>query len=105
MDGNKALVENAADNGGVAVSYLAYRQWMIDNNDVTEDRLPGLERFSPQQMFWLNYAQGWCSMRKYRMYNELIIILKGEMFCIYFRRNFNWKICTAIITSYCTAIK
>lgn len=59
-NGKYTLAENVADNGGVEVAYLAYRQWVKDAKWI-EDYLPGLERFSAQQMFWLNYAQIWCS--------------------------------------------
>lgn len=62
VDGNRTVQENVADNGALKVAYLAYRQWLRDNDIVDEDRLPGLEFLLPTQMFWLNYAQQMCSI-------------------------------------------
>lgn len=52
-----------ADNGAIKVAYLAYRQWMKDSK-VIEKSLPGLERYLPRQMFWLNYAQMCCAIER-----------------------------------------
>lgn len=29
-------------------------------NGVEEDRLPGLEQFTPNQIFWITYGFSWC---------------------------------------------
>ena len=47
--------ENIADNGGLKMSYRAYKKWLKDNDD-RDVRLPGLE-LSNDQMFFLAFAQ------------------------------------------------
>ena len=37
-------------------------QWASGN--AREESLPGFKSFTPQQMFWVSYSQGWCI--KYR---------------------------------------
>ena len=44
--------ENIADLGGQQAAYKAYRKYIeVDRNGVEEDRLPGLEQFTPNQIF------------------------------------------------------
>lgn len=52
--------ENIADNGGLKFSYKAYKKWIKKNG--AEMRLPGLQQFSADQMFWISAAQSWCSV-------------------------------------------
>ncbi|XP_072047749.1 membrane metallo-endopeptidase-like 1 isoform X2 [Amphiura filiformis] len=59
INGTQTLGENIADNGGIRESLKAYR----DNHD-DYVKLPGFEDYSPEQLFFLNFAQIWCS--KYR---------------------------------------
>lgn len=61
MNGINTQGENIADNGGIKVAYLAYKEWVNRNGE--EQILPGLN-FSPQQLFWISAANTWCS--KYR---------------------------------------
>ena len=57
VDGELTAGENIADNGGLREAYLAYRNWVQSNNGGDEEpRLPGLEQFSPDQLFYLGYA-------------------------------------------------
>ena len=51
--------ENIADNGGVRESFRAYRNYVRERG--AEPRLPGLEKYSPEQLFFLSYANMWCS--------------------------------------------
>ncbi|XP_044013834.1 endothelin-converting enzyme homolog [Aphidius gifuensis] len=54
VNGGISQDENIADNGGIKAAYRAYKKLL--NSD---KKLPGLE-FSPQQLFWINYANVFC---------------------------------------------
>ncbi|VDK49929.1 unnamed protein product [Anisakis simplex] len=59
--GERTQGENIADIGGQLASYKAYRHYIqVDRKGVEEDRLPGLEQFSPNQIFWITYGYSWC---------------------------------------------
>ncbi|XP_076034148.1 neprilysin-1-like isoform X2 [Oratosquilla oratoria] len=58
VNGQLTLGENIADNGGLREAYLAYRLWVERYGE--EPRLPGLEEFSPDHIFYLAYANQWC---------------------------------------------
>ncbi|XP_029343547.1 neprilysin-2 [Acyrthosiphon pisum] len=59
VDGNLTLSDNMSDNGGLKLTYDAYRVWVKEHG--VEPRLPGLQEYTPQQMFWLSNANAWCS--------------------------------------------
>ncbi|XP_048581607.1 endothelin-converting enzyme homolog isoform X2 [Nematostella vectensis] len=61
LNGLQTLGENIADNGGIKQSFQAYQKWKKDNNVEEEKRLPGLEKLSHDQLFFLSFAQIWCS--------------------------------------------
>lgn len=59
--------ENIADNGGVRLSYAAYRRWLQTQQDAGQDdahlqteRLPRLD-YSNMELFFISYAQVWCN--------------------------------------------
>ncbi len=54
LNGKLTLGENAADNGGI---HLAY---MVLMDDLAKHTLPTKDGFTPQQQFFLGYAQIWC---------------------------------------------
>jgi len=57
--------ENIADLGGQQAAYKAYRAYIAnDRNGIEEDRLPGLEQFSPNQIFWITYGYSWCMLQE-----------------------------------------
>ncbi|CAH1724670.1 neprilysin-2 [Aphis gossypii] len=62
LNGINTQGENIADNGGVKEAYYAYNVWTKRHG--VEPRLPGLQDYTPQQMFWVSAANVWCS--KYR---------------------------------------
>lgn len=53
--------ENIADLGGQQAAYRSYRQYVATTRKgVEEDRLPGLENYTPNQIFWITYGYSWC---------------------------------------------
>lgn len=62
MNGTQTQSENIADNAGIKEAYRAYQKWAKDNGP--EPYLPGLQQYSPEQMFWISAAQVWCSVRR-----------------------------------------
>lgn len=62
LKGEQTLGENIADNGGIKQSFQAYQNWKKRRGP--EPPLPGMKDFSNEQIFFLGFAQIWCS--KYR---------------------------------------
>lgn len=58
LNGSQTQGENIADNGGIKESFRAYQKWVKDNGK--ESLLPGLP-YNQNQLFFINYAQVWCS--------------------------------------------
>ena len=54
VDGQSTLGENIADNGGLREAFRAYQKYVIRNGE--EPRLPGLDEFNPEQLFYLGNA-------------------------------------------------
>uniref|UniRef100_A0A8C2X702 endothelin-converting enzyme 1 n=1 Tax=Cyclopterus lumpus TaxID=8103 RepID=A0A8C2X702_CYCLU len=60
VNGKQTLGENIADNGGLKAAYHAYRSWVQKNGE--EKRLPAVN-LTNDQLFFLGFAQVWCSVR------------------------------------------
>ncbi|KAI8378901.1 hypothetical protein BD560DRAFT_388888 [Blakeslea trispora] len=61
VNGNLTLGENLADNGGASAALAAYRKSLkTDASANGEQRLPGLEKFSQEALFFLNFGRLWC---------------------------------------------
>jgi predicted metalloendopeptidase len=58
VNGINTQGENIADNGGVRESFRAYSYYVAANGG--EQLLPGLEKFTPEQLFFISYANVWC---------------------------------------------
>jgi putative endopeptidase len=54
LNGRLTLGENAADNGGIHLAYMALMDSLVGKV------LPKKDGFTPQQRFFLGYAQIWC---------------------------------------------
>lgn len=58
VNGNLTMSENIADTVGVQAAYLA---WQTASKDESSQALPGLEKFTRDQLFWIAYGNRWCS--------------------------------------------
>lgn len=56
LNGHLTLGENGADNGGVRLAYMALLG-ALQNHTLSDAKIDG---FTPQQRFFLGYAQLWC---------------------------------------------
>ena len=49
---------------GQLAAYKAYRKYVDEQrHGVEEDVLPGLEQYTPNQIFWIAYGYSWCMKR------------------------------------------
>ncbi|KAG8569550.1 hypothetical protein GDO81_014456 [Engystomops pustulosus] len=60
VNGKHTLGENIADNGGLKAAYRAYQNWVKKNGE--EQVLPSLG-LTNDQLFFVGFAQVWCSVR------------------------------------------
>jgi len=61
LNGVNTLGENIADNGGVRESFRAYQNYIIDKNEgKPEPKLPGLQEYTSEQLFFISFSQTWC---------------------------------------------
>ncbi|CAF0789680.1 unnamed protein product [Adineta steineri] len=63
INGEQTQDENIADNGGLKEAFLAYEKWAQTNPNI-DKKLPGLAKYSTEQMFFLNFGKIWCSKSK-----------------------------------------
>ena len=54
VNGQQTLGENIADNGGVREAFQAYQLYVQTYGE--EPKLPGLDEFTPEQLFYLGNA-------------------------------------------------
>ncbi|HYG97802.1 MAG TPA: M13 family metallopeptidase [Terriglobales bacterium] len=57
LNGKLTLGENTSDNGGVLLAYMAMQE---RKKNKPEAILPEMEGFTPEQRFFLGWAQVWC---------------------------------------------
>ncbi|CAF2564816.1 unnamed protein product [Rotaria sp. Silwood2] len=58
-NGNQTQGEDIADNGGLKAAFYAYQNWAKSNANV-DKKLPGLTKYSAEQLFFINFAHTWC---------------------------------------------
>ncbi|KAF9904456.1 hypothetical protein EC991_002674 [Linnemannia zychae] len=64
VDGHLTLGENIADNGGLKYSFRAWQYRMKSDTSgrrYKNFKLPGLEKYTQEQLFFVSYARLWCS--------------------------------------------
>ncbi|KPI34534.1 Endothelin-converting enzyme 1 [Cyphellophora attinorum] len=57
VNGKLTLGENIADAGGVSAAFSAWKKRAAEKKN---QNLPGLEHFTQEQLFFVNYANWWC---------------------------------------------
>ena len=60
LNGKLTLGENIADAGGVDTAFLAWQQHRVDHPEQDKD-LPGLARWTHEQLYFMAFASLWCS--------------------------------------------
>ncbi|CAM1308618.1 Uncharacterised protein r2_g1866 [Pycnogonum litorale] len=60
LNGTLTLGENIADNGGIRQAFFAYQKWVKTHG--VEERLPGMEEFSHEKLFFLAHSLLWCRL-------------------------------------------
>ncbi|CAF1478446.1 unnamed protein product [Adineta steineri] len=60
VDGEKTLDENFADDAALKQAFFAYQQWAKTHKNV-DKKLPGLTKYSTEQMFFLSFGHTWCT--------------------------------------------
>uniref|UniRef100_A0A3Q3WIT7 Endothelin-converting enzyme 1 n=1 Tax=Mola mola TaxID=94237 RepID=A0A3Q3WIT7_MOLML len=70
LNGRHTLGENIADNGGLKAAYKAYVNWIRKNGE--EATLPALG-MTHYQLFFVGFAQVWCSVRTPESSHEGVI--------------------------------
>uniref|UniRef100_A0A1A9VZB7 Peptidase M13 N-terminal domain-containing protein n=1 Tax=Glossina brevipalpis TaxID=37001 RepID=A0A1A9VZB7_9MUSC len=59
INGDLTLGENIADNGGMREAYYAYKLHIKSNGRELME-LPGLERYTHEQLFFISFGSLWC---------------------------------------------
>ncbi|KAG0240086.1 hypothetical protein BGW41_007179 [Actinomortierella wolfii] len=75
VDGELTLGENIADHGGIKRAFEAWYQRFksTSQTDVSKNQiLPGLEKYTRDQMFFVSYAQLWCGKMTFELEEHLL---------------------------------
>lgn len=60
LNGDLTLGENTADNGGLRIAYMALLETLAKDPEAAEKKIDG---FTPEQRFFISFAQVWCENR------------------------------------------
>ncbi|KAL1469246.1 hypothetical protein MTO96_004956 [Rhipicephalus appendiculatus] len=60
LNGKNTVGENIADNAAVRLAFQTYQD-MLNRSQVRDVRLPGLEKYSGKQLFFISNALIWCA--------------------------------------------
>ncbi|XP_015110120.1 neprilysin-2 [Diachasma alloeum] len=71
LNGINTQGENIADNGGMKLAYLTYKDWSVRNG--REPMLPRLP-YTPRQMFWISAASTRCEKLRIEDLEDLVIV-------------------------------
>lgn len=80
LNGELTLGENIADNGGIKVTYRAYKAW-----EASHAREPDVAGFNPDQLLFLSFAQSWCAI--IRPETERVLVMTDSHSAPKFRVN------------------
>lgn len=59
MNSTLTIAEDIADNSGFNIAYEAYKKIIEKGGE--EPKLPGFEKYTNGQMFWIAFAKSFCS--------------------------------------------
>ncbi|KAI9318477.1 hypothetical protein BX666DRAFT_1855940 [Dichotomocladium elegans] len=74
VDGERTLSSNIADNGGLLLAYISWQQ-RFESGNYNNKLLPGLDAWTRDQLFYINFARMWCS--KSTAENDMHDVLVG----------------------------
>ncbi|CEF70743.1 Phosphate-regulating neutral endopeptidase [Strongyloides ratti] len=60
INGLLTLRENIADNNGIKISHQTFMKYLKDIGG-EEPKIPGFEKYTPEQLFFINFARSFCS--------------------------------------------
>lgn len=75
IDGQKTRDVNIADSIGLKIAHQAYEDYVNNNGDNIEGPLAGL-KYDVNQLFFIAYAQLWCTKSNAEHLNETIVLAK-----------------------------
>ncbi|CAF1324461.1 unnamed protein product [Rotaria sordida] len=61
LEGERTQSENLADIIGLKQAFFAYKKWTKSQKNV-DKKLPGLTKYSNEQMFFINFGYTWCKI-------------------------------------------